>query len=320
LENTQADTPRVNVRPLLSLFILASVSIGGVEAMRQMPTPPSQPPETRPLLTPSEIDIYKSAPTLIDWSLRQIHDCAFLHKLQPAKSQDQLPEILNRVGQTCTSLFHDFPKVSCDEEVESVASVPYSRVRRKFHYIVAPRPIGDLPAFEEYRTDLKGIPLDVASLWNFSMITSNYVSSFLYLSPADQHDNRFRYLGIQMIRERACHVVGFAQDPERVRRIAEFMAQGKSVVLLYQGLAWIDPQTFQILRVTTWLLAPRSDVGLSVQTTTIDFYPVQSSETERVLWLPRDVEVKVLCRGMKIRNTHCYSDFKVFRVESKIKP
>ncbi len=152
------------------------------------------------------------------------------------------------------------------------------------------------------------------------MITSNFASTWLYLSPADQHDSHFRYFGIQTIRNRECHVVGFAQDPERVHSVGGIRIEDKSAALLVQGLAWIDSQTFQILRVTTWLLAPRLDIDLSSAISTVDFYPVQPSGSERMLWLPRDVKVWVLYRGMAVRNTHHYSDFKLFRVESTIKP
>jgi hypothetical protein len=89
---------------------------------------------------------------------------------------------------------------------------------------------------------------------------------------------------------------------------------------LVQGLAWIDSESFQILRIMTWLLAPRKDIGLNSQVSTVDYYPVQPSGSERVLWLPRDVEVRVRFRDIDIRNTHHYSDFKLFRVESTIKP
>jgi hypothetical protein len=69
-----------------------------------------------------------------------------------------------------------------------------------------------------------------------------------------------------------------------------------------------------------WLLAPRMDISLNSQISTVDFYPVQPSGSERVLWLPRDVKVWVHYRGIEIRNTHHYSNFKLFRVESTIKP
>jgi hypothetical protein len=177
---------------------------------------PPQSPKPTVQLTPAEIEIYKRAHTLIDWSRNQIRDCPFLHKLQLAGSQDQLPMILERVGQTLTLLFHDFPQVACDEEVD-FQSYPDARLGPlggtkvlKFRYIVIPRPVGDFPGFDEYRTDLKGNPLDAVRLGGPFVITSNYVSSCLYLSPADQRANHFRCFGNQLIRKRECYVVGFA--------------------------------------------------------------------------------------------------------------
>jgi hypothetical protein len=189
-----------------------------------------------------------------------------------------------------------------------------------FLYIVIPRTLGDPPGLEEYRTDLKGNPVNPSSLDARFMITADFVSTWLYLSAADQPDSTFRYFGIQAIRNRECHVVGFAQNPERVHSVGVFIYSGKPVVLLVQGLAWIDLQTFQIVRVVTWLLAPRTDVSLKSETSTVDFFPVQPSESEKVLWLPRDVTVEIVYRSIVFRNTHHYSYFKLFRAESNIKP
>jgi hypothetical protein len=326
LGNTQANTSPVKLRALVSPLMLAVASIGAVRARLQQPVALPQLPESKVQLTPSEMEIYKRAHTLIDWTPRQIHDCPFLHKLRPAASQDQLPMVLERVGQTLTLLFHDFPQVACDEEIVSEAPAHARRgtfgraMDRKFRYIVIPRPMGDFPAFEEYRTDLKGNPRDASSLGDLFMITSDFVSTGLYLSTANLPDNNFRHFGIQAIRNRKCHVVGFAQDPERVHTVSLFLFRGKAVALLVQGLAWIDSETFQLLRIKTWLLAPRADIGLIVLTSTVDFYPVQPSGFERVLWLPRDVTVVGDYGGNWFRNTHHYSNFKLFRVESTIKP
>jgi hypothetical protein len=310
----------MNVRALRGCVILAALGMGavGARAPQNLSLPQAPNPEIK--LTPAEIELYKSAPTLIDWTPSQIHHSPYLHNLRSAQSQDQLPGILERVGQTCARNIGDFLNVTCDEEVVSRGSASYSRVARDFHYIVIRRPIGDLPAFEEYRTDRKGNLVNSASYWDFSMITRGFASSWLFFSPADQHDNRYRYLGIQTIRNRECQVVGFAQDPERARYLWKFDSQGTRFSLMVQGLAWIDAQTFQILRTTTWLLAPRKDIGLSSQTSTVDFYAVRPTGTEKELWLPREVRVETLFRGHKVRNTHQYSNYKLFRVESTIKP
>jgi tetratricopeptide (TPR) repeat protein len=306
-------------------------------ATRKTATPPEF-AEPSIQLTPSEIEIYKGAQTLIDWTPRQVHDCPFLHKLRPAGSQDQLPMVLERVGETATRLFHNFSEIACDEELSSetelapapapdggrvfsdpITSRSEDRTYRKFRYIIIPRPVGDSLAFEEYRTDLKGNLLEAPRRGNPIMITANHTSAWLYLSPDDQHVSRFRHFGIQTIRNRECHVVGFAQKPERTRNAGELDIAGRRDVLLVQGVAWIDSQTYQVLRIKTWLLAPRPDIGLDELNSTVDFYPVRPSGFEGVLWLPRDVTVESYYLGMGFHNTHHYSNFKLFRVGTAIK-
>jgi len=192
-------------------------------------------------LTPSEIEIYKGAQSLIDWTPRQIHDCPFLRQVRPTGSQGQLPKVLERVGQTVTLLYQDFPRIACDEDIFSKA---YHRksVHHKFRYIVMLRPVDGVPGFEEYRTDLKGNPLDASSLSGLSVMFSNYTSNCLYFSPADLRDNRFRHFGMQRIRQRECHVVGFAQEPERVRRVGTFLYQGKTAAMLFQDWRGSTPK------------------------------------------------------------------------------
>ena len=271
-------------------------------------------------LAPSEMAIYSKAPTLIDWNSRQVKEN--LHKLRPAENQDQLPMVLGRTGQTVTALLRDFPRVSCDEEVKAVSS--QGRVEdsshHKFRYIVIPHPEDVVPTFEEYRTDVNGKPLNQEKLRHLPLVTYNFTSTALLLSPTDQRASHFRYFGIQTIRGRECYVLGFAQDPEKAHRMGRFSFQGKSSVLLLQGLAWVDSNTFDILQINTWLLAPRTDTGLRAQVSQVEFYPTKVGESERVVWLPRDVSVLVLCPSMFARNTHHYSNYKLFDVESTIKP
>jgi hypothetical protein len=90
--------------------------------------------------------------------------------------------------------------------------------------------------------------------------------------------------------------------------------------LLIQGLAWIDEQSFRILRIETWLLAERSDIGLDTQNTLVNYFPVRPAGLDREVWVPHDVSVTILFRGEMIQNTHRYSNFQLFRVESTVKP
>jgi hypothetical protein len=335
-------------------FLQALKAAGATEAFLtalRAAHPPSAAPPQAPAagvrLSPAEIQLYQQAQTVMDWTPRQIHDSPFLHKLRPTSSQNQLPMILARVGQTGAALLNDFPQISCIEAVHTEAEIPqvlpdqqftgdvlqmdqlnamrrpldgFPPQERTFRYIVIPRIKGGLPGFEEYRTDLNGSPLGIRSLGRVFMITSDFVSTGLYMSAAHQPESSFRDFGMEVIRKRECHVVGFAQVPERVHTVGLFTVHGKNAALLVQGLAWIDAKTFQTLRVTTWLLAPRGDIGLKSVISTVDFFPVQPSGTERTLWLPGDVTVVGTYQGVTFHNKHHYSNFKLFRVESTIKP
>jgi len=91
------------------------------------------------------------------------------------------------------------------------------------------------------------------------------------------------------------------------------------VLLLFQGIAWIDQDSFRIFRLRTDLLKPQSKIRLQQQTTEISYNPVQFTKTGLVAWLPSQVAVTVQWAGKKYRNVHRYSDFKLFNAETREK-
>jgi hypothetical protein len=320
----------VNLRtPASSLVLAVALVIGGGPAAQQ-PAGSSQSSVPPLSLSAAELGIYQRARTLIDWTPKEIEAERSLRKLLPAENQDGLPGILEAVGKKAVALFHDFARIACDEEVSSETNLPnplasMGALRRnsaihKFRYIVIPRKAGDALSLEEYRTDAKGNPVDITRRGSLGMITSNFASIWLYFSPADQHGSRFRYLGMQPVQKRECYVVGFAQDPNAARDVTGFRLGKHIAVLLVQGIAWIDEQSYAVVKIKTWLIAPRTDIGLEDEDTVVNYFSVKPAGSESALWVPHNVTVKILYHGTYFRNTHRYSHYKVFRVESTIKP
>jgi len=91
------------------------------------------------------------------------------------------------------------------------------------------------------------------------------------------------------------------------------------VLILVQGVAWVDSGTGHIIRMRTDLLKPASKVRLTRQTTEIQFSEVHFKEMTSTFWLPREVVVTVEWKGRTFRNVHQYSDFKLFNVQSEEK-
>ncbi len=86
-----------------------------------------------------------------------------------------------------------------------------------------------------------------------------------------------------------------------------------------QGIAWVDPGTFQILRLRINLLGPGNRSFMTEQSTDIRLGEVRSGETQKNLWLPREVIVNTQISGLVFRNQHRYTDYKLFDVTSDFK-
>jgi hypothetical protein len=187
---------------------------------------------------------------------------------------------------------------------------------RKYQYLFFQRPGG----FEEFRTDLKGKPVELKSIRNY-LLTTGYAGSAHFFHPYQLSASRFRYLGIE--KDTGVLVVAFAQKPEAGECHGVFGVDGiDEACLLFQGIAWLDPQTFRILRMRTALLAPRPDFHLLRQDTDIVFEEVRLEGLSTPIWLPHEVVTTVEITGSVFRNRHRYSDFHVFTVESyeKLEP
>lgn len=111
-------------------------------------------------------------------------------------------------------------------------------------------------------------------------------------------------------------MIAFAQIPEKSKNVGLFRLPEHDVLVLLQGLVWVDPNSLQVIRMHTELLAQREDRGLSEETTEIDFQGVRFSHTERTFWLPVQATVKVVFHGVIFRNRHLYSEHRLFTVET----
>jgi len=92
---------------------------------------------------------------------------------------------------------------------------------------------------------------------------------------------------------------------------------GTQAAIMRQGVAWIDPDSFQIIRLRLDLLVRRTDIGLDQHTTKIEFNEVRFDRLSRTLWLPREVQVVIVWRGWRFANRHYYSQYRLFTVESR---
>ncbi len=268
---------------------------------------------------PSRTERVLSAPqSMANWTPAQfIEAMPELHGLEPAASQDELPLILERVGANVRAFFNTLPDITAHEEIIlqrlDWASRPIDTVREGFNYLDLSLPAKDGIGLEEYRTNRRGKRVEPKPLEG-GFVTRGFTSMLVHFHPIYQPDSTFRYLGRQVTRDRQSDVVYFAQIPEKARIKEALNTDERSILILVQGLAWIDPVSYQIVRMRTDVLFPLDDPYLRQETTDSQFAAVRFPGDAQPMWLPADVAVTVGWNRQSFLNDHHYSNFKLFRV------
>jgi tetratricopeptide (TPR) repeat protein len=244
-----------------------------------------------------------------------------LQGMRVASNQDELKGILKKVGEGVEAFFKNFPNTVSLEQVHQELLGKNGKVARSldqdFQYLMLAQPDQWGVGVEEHRSTAQGASAAIGGSDQGLMLTSGFASFSLFFHPAYQNGAGFRYLGRQTLDGRNLHVIAFAQKPETAQRVERFRSDDGSASILLQGVAWINPMNFQIVRLRTDLLAPQPNVRLQKQTTEISFRQVSFKEVASTLWLPQQVIVMVDWRGRVYRNQHRYSDFKLFNVDTK---
>jgi hypothetical protein len=266
---------------------------------------------------------YQNAYTLIDLPSEDLVEALpELRGLVPAADQQPLPRILSEVGKSVEASYQKFTEIVANEQVTQEQWDPTGRpkptIRLEFNYLILPRYEAGEVRIDEFRADVHGKPVEGPLAGNPS--TEGSASMWALFYPGNQSGSKFRYLGRQRCGEHSAQVIGFAQRPGWSAIRGEVNLGGRSVVLLYQGVAWIDVGTYKILKMRLDLLKPRLDVKLETLTTEIRFGEVHIADAASTpLWVPLQVTLTTAWNGQLFRDQHLYSSYRLPGASTTIK-
>jgi hypothetical protein len=102
-----------------------------------------------------------------------------------------------------------------------------------------------------------------------------------------------------------------------MRSPAALAVRGREYPLELSGSAWIDPLSGTIAKLTANVESGMEDVGLLALRSKVHFAPVTFHGSPETFWLPAQAIVEVESKHQHWRNTHEFSDYKRFSVETK---
>jgi hypothetical protein len=226
--------------------------------------------------------------------------------------QDSLSLLLKNVGNNVETFFRDLANTVSKEHVQLGNNLGY--LHEEYSYLILPQRTG-FPWTED-RTDKEGRPVNLG--FPGYCISKGYAYACIYLHPDHQKGSVFRYLG-RMTKGPDAYLLAFAQKPEAEDYLTSYYIAERAFLMqfLVQGFIWLDPDSYQILRMKTFMLMP--DAVLKVQTTDIYYKEVRFDNAQQSFRLPKEVDILWELPNVTYKNKHKYSDYKLFSVNTTYK-
>lgn len=302
--------------------------------------PPSGTPAPPPSLPDLKFPNFTTCP--ISELEIQVPDVAHI---RPAPDQSQLSPLLDKIAAKTVEIANQTPNLISHEEV--ISQNGPTRTKESFSYLVLQHSLrsGTL-IFDEFRVDsatgekfetefskpsAASTPKPPPSLADLSMpsaakpesgpMSKGFVGAWLFFYPSNRRLLDFRYLGIQKLHHAEALVFSFAQKSGKTSfsgATVEF--GGTNYQVSVQGLAWVDPADFRIVRLRTELLSVPGALPMRQLTSDIEFGQFPISDLRAPLWLPRHVTVAAILGGVASHEDHSYSNYRLFRAHTKIVP
>lgn len=236
-----------------------------------------------------------------------------------AAADSPLEVLLGRVGKQVEAYLEQISAVNCTEHVlqEKLGGngKTLEKEERSFDYLILLSDTGGelnlaesrLAPDEDKHTRKARRPL---------LISSGFATLFLVFHPYYAPGFQFYAEGEETTAGRTLRKVRFQHVPG-TRSPAALAVRGREFPLDLSGVAWIDPETGIIEKVTASLESGMEDVGLRRLRSEVEYRPVTFGGSQQKYWLPSVATVEVESLHQHWRNTHRFSDYKHFSVDTK---
>ncbi|MGA2481888.1 MAG: tetratricopeptide repeat protein [Candidatus Acidiferrales bacterium] len=134
----------------------------------------------------------------------------------------------------------------------------------------------------------------------------------LIFHPSLASDFNFACEGLGQWKGRPAWLVHFEQRQDQPNSFRSYVIGGISYPVLLKGRAWIDADTFQVVRLESDLVKPVGKIHLTRDHVSIEYGTVQFHTGNQQLWLPQTAELYVELQGGRFYRRHTFSDFRIF--------
>jgi hypothetical protein len=231
---------------------------------------------------------------------------------------DDLNDLVNHTSQQVAHFLEEFSDVKCTEKVTQEKLGKDDKVELKAestydYLVILTNPGGELSldesrlAVHEAKADKKNTSL---------LVTNGFATLFLVFHPYYAESFRFTALEDEVVDGHRLSKTSFQHVPG-TRSVAALSLRGKEYPLELSGTAWIDRQTGTIQKIVAEIGNTMQDVGLKSLRSEVEYAPVPFRGVKETYWLPAQASVEVETPRQHWRNTHHFTDYKRFSVDTQ---
>lgn len=250
--------------------------------------------------------------------------------LGPSSTRAQEPaleQLLDRASKHVSTFVEQFSDVKCTERVTQEKLGEKDKVLRRaestYDYLVILSNVGGELTLDESRlevTDPKQAKKEKKdkekNQSNPLLISNGFATLFLIFHPYYSNSFQFSALGDEMVDGRRLTKVHF-QHIRNTRSVAALAVRGREYPLELSGIAWLDPGTGMIAKITAGVDSGVEDIGMKSLRSEVQFSPVRFAGSDTGYWFPSQATVDVETPRQRWRNTHYFSEYKKFSVSTE---
>lgn len=232
--------------------------------------------------------------------------------------QLRLPALLERVGQQVENFWSYFSSVTCTEELTQSKLGEKGKVlfteRESSDYLILLQASGTDLSVDESRVEKS----HKTSKGNASLLATNGFSVLtLIFHPLFQSRYEFQRLPDEIGPDHHYFRIGFQQVSDE-HPLSVLLLREQEYPLEWRGTAWVDPGSFAVVRIVAGVGTTMAERGLLRLDTDVTYSDVHFNETVH-FWLPSRAVIEAETRRQHWRNTHLFSNYRRFDVETQVK-
>ena len=238
-----------------------------------------------------------------------------------------LDQLLDRASKQVSNFVEQFSDVKCLEHVTQEKLGEDDKVVRtaesNYDYLVILSNVSGELTLDESRLEIADAKQQKKekkdkekNQGNPLLISNGFATLFLIFHPYYSNSFQFNSLGDEVVNGRRLTKVHF-QHIRNTRSVAALAVRGREYPLDLSGIAWLDPQTGMIAKITAGVDQGVEDIGMKSLRSEVEFAPVHFGNVESAYWFPSQASIEVETPRQRWRNRHQFSEYKRFSVSTE---